>query len=425
MNKPVFGHGPGPWSRTVSGAAGTLLALALPFCLASAAHADLGMADAVRLALDQQPQLLAQQAGIEALRESAVAAGELPDPKLRFGVVSLPVDTFSFPQEPMTQAILGVSQAIPGGDKRRLSASRVEREAGQGETGLAAQRLRIAREARWAWLDAWWPQTAIGLLDRIEQEVRRQVEWSEVAFKTGKLSQEETLAMRGMLEATRDRKADWLRRQAHARAALARWVGADQAREPLGPLPDEPVPPDPSAVMAGLDRHPELAVLTAAAEVARADADLAREAYKPDWNVDVSYGLRGGDRSDFLSVVVGVDLPLFTARRQDRRLAARLAGVARAEQMAADRRRALASDLAIAYVDWQSAGERLARYGRDILPLAERRVESAMLAYGTDRASYGRVLEARRAVLEARLLELEQRVAQARASIQIRYFDPQ
>lgn len=423
MRMPIAGRGLWARSKVAASARGSLWILLPTLLSTSPVRADLGMDDAARLALDGQPQLLAQQASIDALRENAVAAGELPDPKLRFGIASLPVDSFSFPQEPMTQAVLGVSQAIPGGDKRRLSTSRLEREAGQGETSLAAQRLRITRDTRLAWLDAWWPQAAIGLIDNIEQEVRRQVEWSEIAFKTGKLSQEETLAMRGQLELTRDRKADWQRRQARMQAVLARWVGTDKANEILAPLPQKITPPEKATLAAKLDRHPDLTALASAVDVARSDADLAREAYKSDWNVDVSYGVRGGNRADFISVQVGVDLPLFTANRQDRRLAARLAGINRAEQMVADRRRALESELAIAYVDWHSATERLAHYESDIIPLAKRRAESAMLAYGTDRASYGRVLETRRAVLEARLQALEQRAAQARAAILIQYFD--
>lgn len=423
MTVSLIGHGCDPWRRAVRAGWRSLLGPALLSLCLHPAHANLGMADAARLALENQPQLLAQQAGIDALRENAVAVGELPDPRLRVGIANLPVDSFSFPEEPMTQAVLGFSQAIPGGDKRRLAADRQAREAGQGEAGLAALRQRLVRDARLAWLDAWWPGTALDFVGRIEQTYAAQVEWSEVAYKTGKLPQEETLALRGMLEATRDRATELARQQARARAVLARWVGEPAAAQPLAALlPDEPPPPAQADLAARLDGHPELAVAAAGVQVARADADLAREAYKSDWNVDVSYGLRGADRSDFLSVMVGVDLPLFTTNRQDRRLAARLAGVARAEQMAADRRLALKAELAAAFADWQAATARLARYDRDILPLAERRAESALIAYGTDRASYGRVLEARRAVLEARLQRLAQHVAQVRAAVQLRYF---
>jgi outer membrane protein TolC len=388
---------------------------------AQQAASHLSLEEVAALAIRQQPQLRAQEAAISALQDNAPAAGELPDPKLRVGVVSLPLDTFSFTQEPMTQAILGVSQLIPGGDKRRLGTVRVEREAAQGSLSLSAAARRIARDAQLAWLDLYFPSVAQDLVRQVEAEYQRQVEWSEVAYKTGKLTQEETLALRGMLASTRDRLAELERQQAKARAGLARWIGRDAAR-PLAALPPASPPPPLATLMEQLEQHPELAALNAAVSVAQADVDLAREAYKPDWSVDLSYGLRGGDRPDFVSLVVGVDLPLFPKNRQDRRLAARLAEVERALQLRADRHQALQAELEAAWADWQAADTRIRRFEQDILPLASRRVESALAAYGSDRASYARVLEARRGEAEARLQWLAQQVARARAQVQIGYF---
>lgn len=390
--------------------------------LAGTSH--LGLEETAALAVRHQPQLLAQEAAVSALNESAPAAGELPDPKLRVGLASLPIDTFDFAQEPMTQAVIGVSQLIPGGDKRRLATARVEREAVQGNQALAATARRIARDAQLAWLDLYFPSVAQDLVKQVEAEYQRQVEWSEVAYKTGKLTQEETLALRGMLETTRDRLEELHRQQARARAGLARWVGRAAAR-PLEALPPaSPLPPL-ATIVEQLGQHPELTVLNEAVGVAQADVNLAREAYKPDWSVDLSYGLRGGDRPDFVSVVVGVDLPLFPRNRQDRRLAARLAGVERAAQLRLDRHLALQAELEATYADWQAADARIQRFERDILPLAARRAESALAAYGSDRASYARVLEARRAETEARLQWLAQQVARARARVQISYFAAQ
>lgn len=394
------------------------------FILSGASLADtshLGQDEAVALALRQQPQLLAQEAAVSALSESAPAAGELPDPKLRMGLASLPIDTFDFTQEPMTQAVIGVSQLIPGGDKRRLATARVEREAAQGNRALAATARRIARDVRLAWLDLYFPSVALDLVQQVEADYRRQVEWSEVAYKTGKLTQEETLALRGMLETTRDRLAELSRQQARARAGLVRWVGPAAARS-LEALTDAGPPPPLAKLVEALEQHPELTVLDEAVGVAQADVKLARESYKPDWSVDLSYGLRGGDRPDFVSLVVGVDLPLFPRNRQDRRLAARLSGVERAAQMRADRHLSLKAEMESAYADWQAADARIQRFEGGILPLAARRAESALAAYGSDRASYARVLEARRAETEVRLQWLAQQVARARARAQIGYF---
>ncbi len=381
----------------------------------------LSLEETASLAVQHQPQLLAQQAAVAALDESAPAAGELPDPKMRVGLANLPIDTFNFDQEPMTQATVGVSQLIPGGDKRRLAMTRLEREAAQGNQVLAATTRRIVRDAQLAWLDLYLPSVAQDLVKQVATEYQRQVEWSQVAYETGKLGQDETLALRGMLETTRDRLSELARQQAKARAGLARWIG-QAAERPLEALP-RAIPPVPlPEIVAQLDQHPELATLNEAVGVAQADANLAREAYKPDWSVDLSYGLRGGNRPDFVSVVVGVDLPIFPGNRQDKRLAARLSGVERAEQMRLDRYQALKAELESAYADWQAADARVNHFEKEILPLAARRIESALAAYGSDRANYGRVLEARRAELEARLQWLTQQVAEAKALVQIRYF---
>jgi outer membrane protein TolC len=415
MNRFSLYRGHLPWAILIS------LACGADASLAETPPTHLGLEEVVSLAVHRQPQLLAQEAAVSALSASAPAAGELPDPKLRVGLASLPIDTFDFTQEPMTQAIIGVSQVIPGGDKRRLATARVEREVAQGNQTLAATARRIARDAQLAWLDVYWPGVAQDLVKQVEAEYQRQVEWSQVAYKTGKLTQEETLALRGMLETTRDRLAELARQQAKARPGLARWVG-QAADRPLEMLPQTAPPPPLHELVEHLGSHPELTTLNEGVSVAQAEVSLAKEAYKPDWSVDLSYGLRGGNRADFVSLVVGVDLPIFTGNRQDKRLAARLAGVERVEQLRADRHQALRAELEAAYADWRAADARIAHFEKDILPLATRRVESALAAYGSDRASYARVLEARRAETEARLQWLAQQVARARALVQIRYF---
>jgi outer membrane protein TolC len=396
--------------------------MATGLVLADGHLAALDMEAAARLALENQPQLAAQSAGIAALNENTVAARQLPDPKLRFGVTSLPTDTFDFTQEPMTQAVLGVSQTLPGGDKLGLAGQRLEREAESATLSLEASRRRIARDARLAWLDLYLPSTGLGLVDAIVAEYGRQVEWSEVAYKTGQMAQDETFALRTLEETARDRQAELVRQRQRALAGLARWLGEPQARRPLEALAEVSHPPDLEKLQMALDQHPELQALAGAAGVAQAEADQAREAYKPDWSVDLAYGLRGDDRPDFVSVVVGVDLPLFTANRQDRRLAARLAQVEQAGQRLADRKLALTAELQAAYADWQAADARVRRYEQDILPLAQRRVESALNTYGTGKAPYGRVLEAKRAELEVRLAWLNQQVARARAAVMLKYF---
>lgn len=412
------GRGHRRWSLFLVLIAGVVLATAV---LAAEPTASLSLDDAGRLAMERQPQLLAQEAGIAALREEATAARQLPDPKLIVGVEGLPTDSFSLTEQEMTQTVIGLSQMIPGGNKRVLAGHRLEHQARQYAITLEAEQRRIARDARLAWLEAYAPEAAITVLHRIEDEYGRQSEWSQIAYQTGQMAQDETLALRAMLEGAHNRVAELEGQKARARAILVRWVG-EAGRRPLAALPPPATPADLAGLTANLDAHPELRAAQAGLDAGRADSEMARQAYKPDWNIDVSYGIRGENRPDTLKLMVGVDLPLFPEKRQDRRLAARLAELRQMEAMLDDRRRLLASDLAIAWADWQSADVRWQRLERDILPLAARRIDSALTAYKTGQAGYDRVLEARRAELEMQLEKLVLEVARAKAAIMLQYY---
>ncbi len=387
---------------------------------ASAPEQPLALSEVAGLALQEQPLLAAQVAQAAAAREVAVAARQLPDPRWRFGLTSLPVDTFEFDQEPMTQVVIGVSQPLPAREKRHQAGLRAEREAALKELGMQASRNRIVRDARLAWLDAYQAEAAQAWLKRIESELMRQVEWSEVAYKTGQVAQDEVLALRGRLASFRDRIDEQHRRSGRARAELVRWLG-EPGRRPLAELPGEANWQPGQGVDDRIDGHPDMAWAQAGVALAEAEAGQARAAYRPDWNLDLAYGLRGGDRPDFVSVMVGVEWPLSPGLRQDRQLAARLSNLEASRHQAEDRRRVLHSELEVALADWRAARDRLARLESEILPLAVRRVDSALTAYRTGQRGFGQVQEARRAELEAGLAGLELRVALARARVVIEY----
>lgn len=386
----------------------------------------LGPDDAVRLALADQPLLAAQEASVTALREEAVAARQLPDPRLTVGIEGLPVDSFSLTEAEMTQGVLGISQMVPGGDKREIAGRRVMHQAARAEIQVEAERRRIARDVRLAWLDVYRPAAALDLVARIETETRRQDDWNRAAYTAGQVGQDETYALRAMLEAARNRTSELEGGRERARAALARWIGAGAAR-PLAKdataLTPFKAPADSRALAQGLDAHPEIRLLLTGLDVGRAEAEMARQERRPDWGVDFSYGIRGAGRPDVLKLMVGVDLPLFPKQRQDRRLAARIAELAAMQSMVDDRRRMLNAELEAAWAEWRSADVRLARLEKDILPLAALRVESALSAYKTGSAGYDRVLEARRAELEMRLEQLDLRVERAKAAVMLQYFE--
>jgi hypothetical protein len=73
----------------------------------------LTLAEAEDLALSSEPGRAALIARADALEDESVAAGQLPDPTLRIGLMNYPIESGGFTTEGMTQAQLGFRQAFP------------------------------------------------------------------------------------------------------------------------------------------------------------------------------------------------------------------------------------------------------------------------------------------------------------------------
>lgn len=89
-----------------------LCTLVVPISAARAAEL-LSLEQAVAMALASNPSLAAIEARAQALATVPDQSGALPDPSLSLNLVNLPLDSFSFTQEAMTQFQIGISQVLP------------------------------------------------------------------------------------------------------------------------------------------------------------------------------------------------------------------------------------------------------------------------------------------------------------------------
>ena len=402
--------------------------IAASACLSGvAAHADdsgvaLELPDAQALAIAHQPLLDAQAAAARSARENAIVAAQLPDPKLNFGVQDYPINTdtaYSLRKDDFTMLSVGVMQDFPLAQKRRLRGEVGQRGAEMAEQDLAASRLMVRRDAAMAWLEVWRPERAAVVARASENEAELQAQAVEIAYRTGKATQAELLAARVDLQLMQDEVADLNQQAAQARDGLSRWIGED-ARRPLCPdLPKWSAATDADALLTRLHSHPMLVSAEKQTEMAQAEVELAKAAYKPDWGVELEYANRL-EFSDFVSLKVSVDLPVFTHNRQDRGLAAKLQDQDRAEQLREDVWRQQAALARQSLTNWQRLQERLTHYDKDILPQSAQRVEAARLAWQSGQGTLSAVLDARRVDLENRMkqIDLKKDAAMSRLNLQ-------
>ncbi|MDQ7990842.1 MAG: TolC family protein [Candidatus Dactylopiibacterium sp.] len=396
---------------------------------ATAAQAPLNLAAALDLAERRAPQLAASAAREDAAREMRVPAGRLPDPLLKLGVQNVPTSgemAGSLTRDGMTMRTVGVMQELTLGDKRAARVARAEREA---DAAHAATRLTLAtlrRDTTLAWLELAYQDTVRALIAAQVDELGRQAQAAEAAFRGGRGTQGEILAMR--LEAGRmqDELAAAERDLALARSRLARWIGADASRPP-GPLPAHDRlawQPAATPAAAGDARHPLIAASLSEAALGDADARLARAMRQPDPAIEFMYGARGSGYPDMVSVSVTLPLPWDRANRQDRDLAASLARRDAARAMAADTAREYAARVEEARAAWEADQARERHYDATLLPLAQARIDAALAAYRAGTGSLAEVLGARRARLDTQLARQRTALAAARGHAELDYLDP-
>jgi outer membrane protein TolC len=400
------------------------LALALLLPLQSAQPQPLSMDDAVALALVNQPLLASQEAAIDVARENAVAEAQLPDPRLKAGVSNLPVsgaDQFSLTRDFMTMRSIGIEQMFPAAGKLRLKRERAEIEAKLAAAELDNVRRTIRRDARIAWLAVYLPARSAALAQDALKFYERQRDAAEIGLRSGRANLAEVARLRVEIELQRDRLRDLAGQEQRARAELARWVAGAARRELAVLTPAREPPPAIERMREHAHDHPQLS--SARAEIALAENDLrqANAAYKPDWSLEVMYSRRGPAYSDMVSVQVGIELPLFTANRQDRRVASRLANKARHEQQHENHRRMLVAELESAHAAWRALVQRERHFAGDVLPRSAARVDAALIGYKAARIELPAVIEAHRMHVELAQQHLALQVDLARARAQLDY----
>lgn len=403
-----------------------LLSVLLSALLPAAVVAQpLDLNAAVAAALANQPQLAAYAAQARGARELAVAEGQLPDPKLRFGIQNLPVtgsDAWSTTVDSMTMKTVGFMQDFTREEKRQARAERAERESERSDAEARLAQANIRREAALAWLDAFHAEQARAIVARMRGETESQLAAAELALRAGQGTAADVIAARVELAGIADRSYEFDAAAAKTRAMLARWIGAAARRELAHELPASPRP-DLTAIEAGLAEHPAIAVADRAIGVALAEERTARAATQPDWSMEVMYGQRSSGRSDMLTLQFSVDLPLAARDRQDRRTAERIAQADALRANRADRLRVLTAEFDAARAAWEAANARLDVIERELLPRASQRIELALAAYRANRAGIAPVIEARRARLEAELKQHELAVERVRARALLAYFE--
>lgn len=405
-----------------------ILVLAGGICIALPAFAQpLTLGEAQRRAVERSRQLSAQDSAVTASREMAVAAGQLPDPTLKIGIQDLPVtgpDAYSVTRDSFTMRQIGVMQEFTRGEKRQLRAERFEREAEKSLAEKNAAVATIQRDTALAWLDRFYAEAMAAVIAEQAKEVQLEIVAAEGAYRGGRGNQADVFAVHSALVGLEDRASEINRRIGTAKSGLARWVG-DGADTPLAGKPAiDSIRLDTRALDTQLAHHPQIAVFSKQEEIASTEVRLARANKKSDWSVEAMYSQRGPSFSNMVSIGVSIPLQWDQKNRQDRELASKLAMADQARAQREEALRAHVGEVRAMIIEWENGRERLARYARELIPLAKERTHAALTAYGGGKANLTDLLLARRNEIDVRMQAVQLEMETARLWAQLNFLFP-
>ncbi len=418
----------------------TVLAFALLLALsqptAAADGQPLTLDAAVQAAIDSDPWLGGSRETENALRDEAVAAGSLPDPRLALQALNFPAWSFDIHQEPMTQVAVGVSQQFPRGRSLALARAQKEELAAAEPLRRADRRAMLTATVSRLYLDAYLAQASRSLIEQDRALFEQLVEAAEAQYASavGRARQQDLI--RAQLELTRldDRLTMLRQRQDTARQRLSEFIGPTvssplaaslpELADPGRPMVSEPA--DAQSLFNEMYRHP--AVLASDQRIASVatSIDLARQKYRPGWGLNAQYGYRaddatGNSRDDLVSIGVTLDLPLFHANRQDREVSAAMAREAAARSDRDLLVRQLVAELTSSRAELARLNERRALYAERLLPQMSAQAEASLSAYNNADGDFAEAVRARIAELDTKIDALAIDVARQQTLARLNY----
>jgi len=407
----------------------------------------------IAIALENDPWLVGNKFQQDSVDSISVAAGTLPDPKVSVNFANLPLDTFDFTQEPMTQFKVGVSQMFPRGKSLQLKREQLQIKSRQFPYQRADRKAKIEVTVTQLWLEAYKAQISIALIekDRALFEQLADVAQASYSAALGRTRQQDVI--RAQLELTRldDRLTMLNQKLEMSMQKLSQWLSGyfleeyrqngsgitmNQELKVDKELPSlelihaqlyEQKNTQEQELFSYFSSHP--AVLALKQKIASTDKgiELAKQKYKPAWGVNASYGYRGTtdvgiNRADFLSVGVSFDVPLFTKNKQDKELESAIAQSEAIQTQEWLLLRKLIASFETAKSQLMRLNERETLYSDQLLPQMREQAEASLTAYTNDDGDFAEVVRSRIAELNAQIDALNIAVDRQKTISQLNYF---
>ena len=349
----------------------------------------------IETAKKQNPSLFEAKNKINIYKQIPDQRGSWKDPMLTFGLANLPVDTFSFREQAMTQKQILLTQEIPFPGKTALRKEAADKDVSIVEWNLKELELKIIRQVKESFFDLCFINSAIETTEQNKVLLKQFVTIAESKYSVGKGIQQDVLKAQVELSKIMDELIELEQLRANETSKLNILMNR---------LPQEPL-----EIPHGLTQTVFKFKITALQELAKKNRPflqgiqsvinkftitkkLAEKEYYPNFQVGLRYGQRQDspiqDHPDFVSGFIGVNIPIWFATKQRKKVAEENYRILTAKESY----NAAKNDVFLKIqliLDKEIKSRKLINLIKTgIIPQARQSLESALAAYSVDKIDF-------------------------------------
>jgi cobalt-zinc-cadmium efflux system outer membrane protein len=367
----------------------------LPCAFADNSSVAHGLETLITEAVANNPELKAAQERVDALGERPSQEASLDNPRMGLALMNLPVNTFSFDQEPMTQKQVTVMQRLPFPGKLPLKREIAGKDVDIAREQYLEKRNELIEQVKVTYRNLLLINKTIAVTEDNRDLLRQFVKTAETRYAVGIGIQQDVLKARVELS----KMIDMLITQQEKKDSLIARLNSLLYRPPdtevkeIEGLDMESLTPTQFAYgvaeleKIALENRPVLIGAKRMTEKSQLAVRLARKNYYPDFDVGVSYGQRE-NRPDFVSGFVTVSIPLWHRTKEDRRVAEESANVRQAEEQYNSMKNEIFFRLKDAVLKIRKYNDKIDLFKTGLIPQGRAALESAISGYSVNKVDF-------------------------------------
>lgn len=363
----------------------------------ASAQAQLELHELIDEALAQNPSLDVLRNRMNAQQARIPQVGALMDPMLKFELSNVPLSDFDFDSTPMSGKQLMLSQKLPYPGKRGTKERIAEHLANETEWAYQDRTGFIVNLVKQAYFSLSFLERSIAITQKNEQLLKDFVRIAQKKYEVGRGLQQDILKAQVTLSSLKDHLIKLRRQQAKSKARLNTALNRPP-QTPLGKV--SPFVPTIFALeidtlqTLALANRPLLQGVQEKIQRWQAVERLAKLTYRPDFDVSVGYRQRDFmafdpvKGSDFISVGVMLNLPIYRGSKQDQQVLEAHFGQREAQAQYEAEKQRIYNEIQQLYIDARAHHEGVDLFRTAIIPQAKQALDVAIAAYQVDKVDF-------------------------------------